>query len=131
MRAMILMLKRSLTARRYILDPARFDSLIHFQLAETLTAKTNPKAGKTRSKDTSKPARKGKGKAATKPAARKPPQKKKKTQRTESPIDIVCVHITLASSSFTDFYRMLPKPTRTPLMHPRRLGGKLRPKYVI
>ncbi|KAJ7469791.1 hypothetical protein B0H11DRAFT_2196741 [Mycena galericulata] len=44
------------------------------ELAATLTAKTNPKAGKTRSQDTGKTTGKGKAKAAPK----KPPAKKKK-----------------------------------------------------
>ncbi|KAJ7627565.1 hypothetical protein DFH06DRAFT_729894 [Mycena polygramma] len=54
------------------------------ELADSLPAKTDPKAGRTRSKDTGKSADKGKGKATA-----KPPKKKRKTARTSSPIVIV------------------------------------------
>ncbi|KAJ6481579.1 hypothetical protein C8R47DRAFT_1218353 [Mycena vitilis] len=53
------------------------------ELADSLPAKTDPKAGRTRSKDTGKSADKGKGKSAG-----KPPKKKRKTARTSLPIVI-------------------------------------------
>jgi hypothetical protein len=64
--------------------------LDHLQLAATLTAKTDPKAGKTRRHKTGKAAGKGEAKAVPK-TGRKPAAKKSKTQATYSnpPINIV------------------------------------------
>ncbi|KAJ6453640.1 hypothetical protein DFH09DRAFT_1117241 [Mycena vulgaris] len=87
------------------------------ELAETLSAKTDPKAGKTRSKDT------GKGKGKAKPT-RKPAAKKSKTQPPSS-FYWACSTDLLQDDSEeeTDAPKTVKKAPRRARVKPARSGG--------